>query len=88
MAQHRAHIVLPEDLLAQIDELVGFRGRSQFFTELARREIHRLRLLRLLEDEKPGWDLTRHPELNEGTAAWIDSLRREDEKIDSGKRSR
>ena len=83
MSSRRAHVILPDDLLRQIDELVGSRGRSQFLTELARREVHRLRLLQFLAENRPGWNLQEHPELSEGAAAWVDSMRQEDEQIDN-----
>ena len=35
----RAHVILPVDLVSDIDKLVGKRGRSAFLTELAQREI-------------------------------------------------
>jgi hypothetical protein len=88
MSNRRAHIILPGELLDQIDELVGSRGRSQFIAELARAEVHRHRLLKLLEQKGPGWDLKKHPELKQGAAHWVDSMRREDEKIDTETRSR
>jgi metal-responsive CopG/Arc/MetJ family transcriptional regulator len=88
MNSRRAHIVLPDDLLAQIDELVGSRGRSQFIAELARAEVHRRRLLKLLEQQGAGWKLENHPELQQGAASWVDSIRREDEKIDAETHSR
>lgn len=88
MSSRRAHIVLPDDLLHQIDELVGSRGRSQFIAELARAEVHRRRLLKLLGQRGPGWKLKNHPELKQGAARWVDSMRREDEKIDAETRSR
>lgn len=42
-----------------------------------------LRLLQFLEGSGPGWDLEEHPELNEGAAQWVESLRRDDESIDT-----
>jgi hypothetical protein len=88
MSNRRAHILLPDDLLGQIDELVGPRGRSQFIAEVARAEVHRRRLLQLLEQKGPGWDLENHPELQQGAARWVDVLRQEDEIVDSEERSR
>jgi metal-responsive CopG/Arc/MetJ family transcriptional regulator len=38
----RAHIVVPEDLLREVDALVGHRKRSDFFVEAAREKIDRL----------------------------------------------
>jgi antitoxin (DNA-binding transcriptional repressor) of toxin-antitoxin stability system len=48
----------------------------------------RLRLLQFLEENGPGWNLEEHPELNEGAAKWVESLRREDESIDTETSSR
>jgi antitoxin (DNA-binding transcriptional repressor) of toxin-antitoxin stability system len=48
----------------------------------------RLRLLQFLEESGPGWNLAEHPELNEGAAQWVESLRREDESIDTETSSR
>ena len=39
---HRAHVLLPEDLVREIDAIVGPRGRSAFLVETAREEIRRL----------------------------------------------
>lgn len=76
---HRAHIFLPEDLLREIDALVGPRGRSAFLAETARNEVRRQRLLRFLESKKPSWRGTDHPELAKGAAAWVHTIRRERE---------
>jgi metal-responsive CopG/Arc/MetJ family transcriptional regulator len=45
----RAHIVVPESLLDEVDRLVGKRGRSSFFVEAA---TERLRRVKLLESAK------------------------------------
>jgi hypothetical protein len=37
----RAHVILPEDVVAGIDRLVGKRGRSAFLADVAREEIQR-----------------------------------------------
>jgi hypothetical protein len=78
MSSGHAHIVLPADLLQEIDELVGIGARAEF-TSLARREVHRLRLLRFLREKPPGWDLEQHPELKDGAAQWVESIRRDEE---------
>lgn len=84
MASRRAHVFLPDDLLKEIDQLVGERGRSAFLADLAKREVHRLRLIELLDrPNQPGWNLENHPELKEGAAEWVSQLRQEDERIDS-----
>jgi hypothetical protein len=79
----RAHIVLPEDLLEEVDALVGPRRRSEFFVEAAREKVRREKLRRaahavagsLADTPIPGW------ESSEEARAWVRSLRQEsDEK--------
>lgn len=79
MGSGSAQIVLPADLLQEIDELVGISARTEFITGLAQREVHRLRLLQFLGEKPPGWDLEQHPELKDGAAQWVESIRRDDE---------
>jgi hypothetical protein len=79
MSSGSAQIVLPADLLQEIDELVGIGARTEFITGLARREVHRLRLLRFLGEKSPGWDLEKHLELKDGAAQWVESIRRDEE---------
>jgi Arc/MetJ-type ribon-helix-helix transcriptional regulator len=73
----RVHISLDEDLLRELDELVGARGRSPFIAEAVRRAVeqeHRWRLMRSaigsISDEGHPWD----PDV----ARWIHDSRRED----------
>jgi hypothetical protein len=77
----RAHVLLPEDLLREIDALVGPRGRSSFLVETARHEVRRQKLLHFLESKDPAWkDKDKdHPELAGGAAAWVRKLRAESE---------
>jgi hypothetical protein len=77
MATKRAHVVLPEELISEIDKMVGARGRSAFLAEVARREIKRRRLLQLFRRKEPIWKDADHPELKEGAAAWVRKLREE-----------
>jgi hypothetical protein len=77
MATQRAHIVLPEDLIAEIDSAVGPRGRSAFLVETARAELRRRNLLAFLRSDHPAWQEQDHPELSGGSAAWVSKLRKE-----------
>jgi hypothetical protein len=73
----RAHVVLPTDLLAAVDRLVGRRARSRFVAEAIAEKVARLRQRRLLTAaagalaarEIPGWD---------DGAAWVHQLRAQD----------
>jgi hypothetical protein len=75
MSIRRAHVLLPEDLLREIDAFVGPRGRSAFLVETARNEVRRQRLLQLLESDKPIWQDQDHPELAEDASSWVRKLR-------------
>jgi hypothetical protein len=79
MGTQRAHIVLPQELIEEIDAVVGPRGRSAFLVETARAEIRRRRLLAFLESDKIYWKDEDHPELADGTDAWVRKLRSEGE---------
>jgi hypothetical protein len=80
MRSQRAHIVLPKDLIEEIDQFVGPRGRSSFLVETARAELRRRRLLTFLRDEQPAWSAKDHPELESGPGAWVKSIRSGNEK--------
>jgi hypothetical protein len=85
----RAHILIPVDLLREIDALVGPRGRSAFLLETAREEIRRRKLLRFLESDNPAWAAKDHPGLARGAATWVRELRSQsDARRAAGKRRR
>lgn len=79
----RTHIVIPKELVEEVDRLVGPRRRSEFFVDAATEKMARLKLREvarklggsLADKENPGW------ETSESAAEWVRSLRREsDEK--------
>lgn len=80
MKTKRAHILLPMDLVREIDSVVGPRGRSAFLVETAREAVRRRKLLRFLESDEPIWNEADHPELKHGSAAWVCNLRHENER--------
>ena len=51
-ASRRAHVILPVDLIADIDKIVGKRGRSAFLTELAQGAAAWIRQMRSLDDQR------------------------------------
>ena len=79
MPTKRAHIAFPEDLISEIDSLVGPRGRTAFLLETARKEVQRRKLLRFLESSTPAWKDKDHPEFSAGSGAWVKKLREESE---------
>jgi hypothetical protein len=86
MKTKRAHILLPQDLVIEIDALVGPRGRSAFLVETAREAVRRKKLLRFLESDEPAWKDAGHPELAKGATAWVRGLRQQNESRHGKKR--
>lgn len=79
MSHKRAHIVIPEELAAEIDQVAGKRGRSQFLVEAARREISRHRMTRAISQAAGSWKDEDHPELRRGADPHVAKMRRESE---------
>ena len=77
MNTKRTHIVIPQELVAEIDTVVGKRGRSAFLTQAAEKELMRLRQLKALRAAAGSWKDEDHPELRQGAAKWVKKLRRE-----------
>jgi hypothetical protein len=73
--KRRAHVVLPVDVVADIDKLVGKRGRSAFLTELAQREIKIRYQREVLRETAGAWKSEDHPELDQGAVAWVRQIR-------------
>ncbi len=67
--------MLPIDVVADIDKLVGKRGRSAFLTELARRELKIRHQREVLRETVGAWKSEDHPELAQGSAAWVRQIR-------------
>jgi len=88
MKTKRAHVLLPQDLVKEIDSIVGPRGRSAFLVETAREAVRQRKLLRFLESDIPAWKDADHPELAVGAAAWVRDLRQESEKKRAAKPQR
>lgn len=73
----RTHVILPVELVEEVDELVGNRRRSHFFAEAVSEKLARLRLVRaaesalgsLTEVDVPGWETA------ESTKRWVSDLR-------------
>jgi metal-responsive CopG/Arc/MetJ family transcriptional regulator len=78
--QRRAHIVMPTELVEEIDAQVGPRRRSRFVQEAVEEKLRRQRLQTSLAEmagsladvDIPGW------ETQESAAEWVRALRRGD----------
>ena len=66
------------DVVADIDRLVGKRGRSSFLADVARREIKIRQQRNALRAAKGAWKQEDHPELAQGAAAWVREIRSAD----------
>jgi Arc/MetJ-type ribon-helix-helix transcriptional regulator len=64
-----------------VDDLLmeALRAPSNFAAELSPEESHRRRLVEWMAQAGSGWNLQLHPELAQGAAHWVDSLRHNDE---------
>jgi hypothetical protein len=82
----RTHVILPDDVMTEIDEVVGQRGRSSFLADAAREALKRRRLKSFLASNEAAWKSKDHPELAAGAAAFVQSMREADEKSDSKRR--
>ena len=80
----RTHVLLPKELLDDIDRVAGRRGRSKFIAEAADEQLKRMRrwvaatevVGSLAEHDIPEWATP------ESTSAWVRKLRREwDERL-------
>lgn len=74
----RTNVTLPEDLLRDVDELAGPRGRSRFVADAVAAKVKRERLHKALDATrgalvgKPGWMTP------EESYRWVRSMREED----------
>jgi hypothetical protein len=80
MNTKRTHVVLSEQLVKEIDAVVGSRQRSSFISQAAEKELTRRRQLAALGAVAGAWKDKDHPELKQGAAEWVRKLRRENER--------
>jgi len=79
MSTTRAHITFSEDVRADLDRLVDKRNRSKFVTDAVRKELLLVRQRDALRLATGSWKDRNHPELRNGTRAWVKKLRQESE---------
>jgi hypothetical protein len=73
----RTHVILPAELIAEIDAAVGARKRSKFIQKAVEERLLRDRQMKGLDVAFGAWKDEDHPELcgPEGTEGWIRALR-------------
>lgn len=81
----RTHISLPEDLVKEVDELAGPRGRSKFIEEAVRLKVLNAKQRRALRDiaAMPPLDPEKYPHWRTGKdiSEWVHNMRLEDQRI-------
>jgi len=73
MRMSRTNVMLPDDLLDEIDRVAGARRRSAFLAEAAREKLAQIRFQRAAARAFGSWTDTDHPDLM--TDADIDRYR-------------
>jgi metal-responsive CopG/Arc/MetJ family transcriptional regulator len=59
----KAHLVIPQDILEEVDQIAGKRKRSLFIAEATREKLQRERFLRILDETQGAWIDKNHPDL-------------------------
>jgi hypothetical protein len=59
----KAHLVLPREILEQVDQIAGKRRRSLFIAQATQEKLERERFVKVLEETKGAWSDKNHPEL-------------------------
>ncbi|MCX5816317.1 MAG: hypothetical protein NTX75_08755 [Proteobacteria bacterium] len=77
-ATRQANFLLPEDLVEELRKSVPRREQSKVIAEALRKELKRMKLQKALETSFGAWKDEDHPELQQGTEAFIKSLRKSD----------
>lgn len=78
--KRRTHVIVPEELIREVDRLSGKRKRSQFITQAIKKEIQRLNYISAVRETAGIWKEEDHPELKDGSENWVRKLRDEDKK--------
>ena len=79
MAMARTNVTIPEELLRQVDELAGKRGRSQFVADAVCFKVKRERLRRALDATRGAFVGTPSYMTPDEAYRWVRSMREEDD---------
>jgi len=75
-ATKQANFLLPEDLIEELRKNVSKREQSKFVAKALKNEIKRLKLRIALTNCYGAWSDRDHPELKEGSEAFVRGLRK------------
>jgi metal-responsive CopG/Arc/MetJ family transcriptional regulator len=89
MTTARAHVVLPQKLIDEIDEIAGKRKRSQFVEDAIRTKLRREAQSRAIRDTVGMLSAEDYPEWStpEKSAAWVRKIREEADRSTDDARS-
>jgi predicted transcriptional regulator len=75
----RTNLMLPEDLVAQVDAVAGPRGRSRYVARAIERQLQRDRWWAAAQAAAGAWTADAHPEFatSEAVQAWVRAGRAE-----------
>jgi hypothetical protein len=59
----KAHLVIPQEILDEVDHIAGKRRRSLFIAQATKEKLDRERFIKALEDTCGIWTEDRHPNL-------------------------
>ena len=59
----KAHLVIPHDILEEVDQIAGKRKRSLFIAEATREKLQREQFLKTLDETQGAWSDKNHPDL-------------------------
>jgi len=59
----KAHLVIPAEILNEVDKIAGKKKRSLFIAEATREKLEKERFLKTLEETHGAWTDQNHPEL-------------------------
>lgn len=62
--QTRAHLVLPQEILEEVDQIAGKRRRSMFIAQATKEKLERERFIKVLEETHGTWSDDSHPDIN------------------------
>jgi hypothetical protein len=59
----KTHLVMPGDVVAEVDRIAGKRRRSLFIVEATREKLAKERFIKVLEETSGAWSDSNHPDL-------------------------
>ena len=77
MRAPRTMVPIPQRLTASIDKIAGAKHRTRFVVEILEHEIQRREQLAALQEAAGCWKDENHPELADGSEAFVKGLRDE-----------